>query len=112
MNIDPNPFVPPRASVADRDVSGCPSTAGRVVACVDGLLALTMAAAFGMMALRANYGDPADLFMIGVVLVFFAPKILLCGLASLGMWRRWRLRWLLQALAILWLFDLAPWFGL
>jgi hypothetical protein len=92
MSIDPNPYVPPKADVTDRDAPGRPSAAGRIIAYVDGLLALTHATSGLMTVLSENYRDSSA----------FGSNALLFGLASLGMWRRWRVRWWVQAVAILW----------
>jgi hypothetical protein len=90
MNSDPTTDDPPTR---------------RLIACVDGLLALAIVA-FGLMVLRANYGNPDPAaFAIARMMarVFYAPSMLLLGFASLCMWRRWRVRRPVQELAICWL---------
>jgi hypothetical protein len=99
MSIDPNPYAPPKANVTDRDVPGRLSTAGRVIACVDGVMALTMAAG----GLDIPLQNPHILYKAGVIaLGYCAPNMLLFGLASLGMWRRWKSRWSVQGVAFFW----------
>jgi hypothetical protein len=53
-------------------------------------------------ALRA-YGRVVDPVGIGpaVTWLYVAPFVLLFTLSSLAMWRRWRIRWFLQAVALL-----------
>jgi hypothetical protein len=81
----------------------------RRIAVIDGLVALTMAAGC-LRALRVAYqadvleddGAPETLFIFGAIALYLAPNTLLFGLASLCMWRRWKVRQLVQALAIFW----------
>jgi hypothetical protein len=96
VNIDPNPYAPPKADATDLDGPSGPSIADRRIAVVDGLVAFSMGAV-GLLVLL-HHEDVDDV----LTLVIFAPNMLLFGLASLGMWRRWQVRWLVQALAILW----------
>jgi hypothetical protein len=102
MNIDPDSNVPPKDHVTDRDAPGSPSTAGRVIAYVDGLLVPTIAAV-GLPVLLRILRDPDALVRAQVsALGFYASSALLFGIAALSMWRRWEARWLVQAVAILW----------
>jgi hypothetical protein len=57
--------------------------------------------------LRWGQDDPgARQVLVGYALgigLWFLPAALLCGLASLGMWRSWHRRWLIQATAGTWM---------
>jgi hypothetical protein len=50
-----------------------------------------------------NGDDVGGVEAMWAAILYFLPNALLFGLASLCMWRRWAARWLVQALAILWL---------
>jgi hypothetical protein len=97
---------PKKASVTDRDRPVGLSIAGQVIAYVDGWLALAMAA-FGLLVVfkivldHDAYHD-ADVISCVTALGFFAPGALLLGIAALGMSRRWKARWWVQAAAIFW----------
>ena len=60
------------------------------------------AAEYAVRTYGHNIDSGAIEFLIGIF--FFLPAALLFTLAGTSFWRGWRVRWILQAVAIAWLF--------
>jgi hypothetical protein len=87
---------------------------GRALSCLDALVALAMAAAAvwlfrlsGEAAAEAIrlYGRNVDSGAIesAAAGIYFLPNVVLFALSSIAVWRAWRIRWFLQAGALVWL---------